>query len=81
MSAMIPKEVEAACKEACRDMGQLVQSRKESGTPLPTSEVLAVGLQRLMSYGMKGEDWSNCLDYLLKESSDLRFQSLISSAR
>ena len=77
---MSPEKIKAACKEACIDMGQLDQVRRESGSPLPTSEVLAVGLQRLMSHGVEGKDWLNCLEYLQKESSDLRFQRLISSA-
>jgi len=39
---MNPHTIETACNEACRDVSLLVRSRKESGRPLPTSEVLAV---------------------------------------
>jgi hypothetical protein len=51
------RKIEAACNEACRDVSLLARSRKESGRPLPTSEVLAVALQRLLSYGVM-ELWS-----------------------
>lgn len=51
------ESLEAACNEACRDIAQLIRSRKENGLPLPTLEVLAVGLQRLLSHGIQQGDW------------------------
>jgi len=73
--------IEAACNEACRNIAQLIQSRKESGTPLPTSEVLSKALERLLSHGVKDSDWGDCVDYLQKKASDLRFQKLVGSCK
>ena len=69
--------IEAACNEACRDIAGLILSRKESGKPLPTSEVLAVGLQRLLSYGVKQENLWDCVDALSRKAEDLKFQKLV----
>lgn len=74
---MNPHTIEAACNEACRDIAQLVRSRKESGRPLPTSEVLSVGLQRLLSYGVREGDWWECVDYLQGRADDLRWGKLL----
>ena len=70
--------VEAACNEACRNISELIRSRKESGKPLPTSEVLAVGLQRLLSYGITTQEnlW-DCVDVLHRKAADLKFQKLV----
>jgi hypothetical protein len=76
---MKPRTIEAACNEACRDIAQLVRSRKESGRPLPTSEVLAVALQRLLSHGVREGDWHDCVDYLASKASDLRWRDLVSA--
>jgi hypothetical protein len=72
-----PRKIEAACNEACRDVSLLARSRKESGRPLPTSEVLAVALQRLLSYGFMEGDWHDCVDFLVGEASDLRWRELV----
>jgi len=69
--------IETACNEACRDIAQLIHSRKDSGYPLPTSEVLAVGLQRLLSYGVKQENLWDCVDALSRKAADLKFQKLV----
>lgn len=74
---MNPHTIEAACNEACRDIAQLVRSRKESGRPLPTSEVLAVGLQRLLGYGVREGDWWECVDYLQRQADDLRWEKFL----
>jgi len=76
---MNPHTIEAACNEACRDVAQLVRSRKESGRPLPTSEVLAVALQRLLSHGVREGDWHDCVDYLASKAADLRWRDLVSA--
>ena len=55
----------------------MVRSRKESGRPLPTSEVLAVGLQRLLGYGVRDGDWRDCVDYLASKAADLRWRELV----
>jgi hypothetical protein len=72
-------KIEAACNEACRDVSLLARSRKESGRPLPTSEVLAVALQRLLSHGVRGGDWHDCVDYLVGEAADLRWRELVTA--
>ena len=69
--------IEAACNEACRDIAGLIRSRKESGKPLPTSEVLAVGLQRLLSHGVAQENLRDCVDVLHRRAADLKFQKLV----
>jgi hypothetical protein len=74
-----PRKIEAACNEACRDISLLVRSRKESGRPLPTSEVLAVALQRLLSHGVREGDWWECVDYLVGKASDLRWRELVTA--
>ncbi len=71
--------IEAACNEACRDIAQLIHSRKESGSPLPTSEVLAVALQRLLSHGVREGDWRDCVDHLSQKAADLRWASLVNN--
>ena len=74
---MNTESIEAACNEACRDIAGLVQSRKASGMPLPTSEVLAVGLQRLLSHGVSQKDLWDCVDALFRRAEDLKFQKLL----
>jgi hypothetical protein len=73
------RKIETACNEACRDISLLARSRKESGRPLSTSEVLAVALQRLLGYGFREEDWHYCVDYLASKASDLRWRGLVSA--
>jgi len=68
---------EAACNEACRDIAVLIHSRKDSGRPLPTSEVLAVGLERLLSHGVSQKDLWSCVDALFRRAEDLKFQNLV----
>lgn len=74
---MNTEAIEAACNEACRDIAGLIRSRKDSGRPLPTSEVLAVGLQRLLSHGFSQKDLWNCVDDLFSRAEDLKFQKLL----
>jgi hypothetical protein len=74
---MEPRIIEAACNEACRDIEQLVRSRKESGQPLLASELLSAGLQRLLGYGVRDVDWWDCEDFLQRRAQDLRFQRLL----
>jgi hypothetical protein len=76
---MNPHTIETACNEACRDISLLVRSRKESGRPLPASEVLAVGLQRLLGYGVREGDWHDCVDFLMGNADDLRWRDLVSA--
>jgi hypothetical protein len=74
---MNTEAIEAACNEACRDVAGLILSRKASGRPLPTSEVLAVGLERLLSHGVTQKDLWNCVDALFRRAEDLKFQKLV----
>jgi hypothetical protein len=74
---MNTETIEEACNEACRDIAVLIHSRKGSGKPLPTSEVLAVGLERLLSHGVSQKDLWNCVDALFRRAEDLKFQKFI----
>ena len=74
---MNTEAIEAACNEACRDIAGLIHSRRDSGRPLPTSEVLAVGLQRLLSHGVPQKDLWDCVDALFRRAEDLKFQKLL----
>jgi hypothetical protein len=77
MDRLNTEAIEAACNEACRDITQLIHSRKEWGVALPISEVLAVGLQRLLSYGVQQENLGECVDALLRKAEDLKFKKLL----
>ncbi len=74
---MNAEAIEAACNEACRDIAGLIHSRKDSGKPLPTSEVLAVGLERLLSHGVSQKDLWSCVDALFRRAEDLKFQKAL----
>jgi hypothetical protein len=69
--------IEAACNEACRDISQLIHYRKELGRPLPMSEVLAIGLERLLSHGVAQENLWDCVDVLHRKAADLKFKKLV----